>query len=172
MKGMRGRRMTVFCVILAVWGVLVLGRLAQLQLAQGSRYRARAQRQQERRIELPGRRGSILDREGRDLAVSVEVSSVYAIPEEVGDAEAAATALAPRLSAPRQKLLSRLTQAKGFVWLARKIDPATADEIRSLGLGGVHLVPESRRFYPKGPLAAAVLLQHFMESRRAARAEL
>src|SRR6266540_1018068 len=104
-----------------------------------------------------GRGGSILDREGRDLAVSVEVPSVYAIPDDVEDAPAAASALAPLLRLPREKILERLTQAKGFVWIARKVEPSVADQIRALKFPGVRLVAESKRFYPKGPLAASVL---------------
>ena len=157
MRDTGARRLRVFCVLLAVWGAAVVGRLVQLQLAQGSRYRARAQRQQERRIELPGRRGSILDRQGRELAVSVEVSSVYAVPDEIRNAQAAARALAPLLRIPPARLLARLDQGKGFVWLERKIEPSVAARIRGLALPGVHLVSESRRFYPKGPIAAAVL---------------
>src|SRR6266540_3980049 len=104
-----------------------------------------------------GRGGSILDREGRDLAVSVEVPSVYAISDDVEDAPAAASALAPLLRLPREKILERLTQAKGFVWIARKVEPSVADQIRALKFPGVRLVAESKRFYPKGPLAASVL---------------
>lgn len=157
MREIGARRLRIFCVLLAVWGASVVGRLVQLQLAQGSRYRARAQRQQERRIELPGRRGSIVDRQGRELAVSVEVSSVYAVPDEIRNAREVAGALAPLLRVAQEKLLSRLEQGRGFVWLERKVDPAVSARIRGLALPGVHLVAESRRFYPKGSIAAAVL---------------
>jgi cell division protein FtsI/penicillin-binding protein 2 len=154
---LRSRRLFFFALGLAVWAVLVVGRLVQLQVVQGQKYRARAQRQQERRIEVSGRRGPILDREGRELAVSVEVSSVYAVPDEVENAPVAASALAPLLALPREKVLERLTQPKGFVWIARKVDPSIADRIRALKISGVHLVAEPKRYYPKGPLAASVL---------------
>ncbi len=154
---LRGRRLRLFALGLVVWAVLVVGRLAQLQLVQGGKYRARAQRQQERRIEVSGRRGSILDREGRALAVSVEVPSIYAVPDDVENAPATASALASLLRLPRERILERLTQAKGFVWIARKVEPPVAEQIRALKFPGVHLVAESKRFYPKGPLAASVL---------------
>ena len=146
------RRRNLFALFLIVWGLVVVGRLAQLQLAQGDRYRARAQRQQERKIELSPRRGSILDREGRDLAVSVEVASVFAAPEEVAHPTAVARALAPYVGMPEKALLARLQQDKGFVWIVRKIDVAVADRIRGLKLPGIRVVPETRRFYPKGLL--------------------
>ena len=157
MNALRGKRLRVLSVVLLLWGAVIVGRLVSLQLVQGPKYRARAQRQQERRIELSGRRGPILDRQGRELAVSVEVSSVYAIGEEIEDAEGAAAALAPLVRSPRDKVFERLSQAKGFVWIARKVDPAVADQIRLAKLAGIHLVAEPRRFYPKGNLAGAVL---------------
>ena len=157
MTGFGRSRARAFAIVLAVWALVVLGRLFQLQLAEGSRYRARAQRQQERRIEVSARRGSIYDRAGRELAVSVEASSVYAIPDEVSDMRRTARVLAPILRAPEHALLSRLDQPKGFVWLARKLEPAAADRVRVARLPGVHMVTESKRFYPKGTLAASVL---------------
>jgi len=60
--GVRRGRTRLFGLILMLWALAVVGRLVQVQIAQGSRYRAKAQRQQERRIELAGQRGSILDR--------------------------------------------------------------------------------------------------------------
>ncbi len=157
MNVLRGKRLRILSVALLLWGAVIVGRLVTLQLVQGPKYRARAQRQQERRIELSGRRGPILDRQGRELAVSVEVSSVYAIGEEIEDPEGAAASLAPLVRSPREKIRERLSQAKGFVWIARKIDPAVADQIRLAKLAGIHLVAEPRRFYPKGSLAGAVL---------------
>lgn len=157
MNPLRGKRLRIFTVVLLAWGGVVIGRLIQLQLVEGQKYRSRAQRQQERRIEVSGRRGSILDREGRELAVSVEVSSVYAIADEIEDPSTVADFLSPLLRMPREKISDRLSQAKGFVWLARKVEPAVSDQIRARKLAGIHLVAEPRRSYPKGSLAASVL---------------
>ncbi|MDQ6894107.1 MAG: transpeptidase family protein [Acidobacteriota bacterium] len=151
------RRRNLFAIFLIAWGAVVIGRLAQLQLAQGAKYRAKAQRQQERRIEISPRRGSILDREGRDLAVSVEVASVYATPDEVSDPAAEARALASLLGTPEKTIAAKLRSDRPFVWLQRKIDVATADRIRERKLPGIQLVAETRRYYPKGSLAASVL---------------
>ncbi len=151
------RRRNIFALFLFVWGLVVVGRLAELQLAQGAKYKAKAQRQQERKIELSPRRGSILDREGRDLAVSVEVSSVYAAPDDVTNPAVEARALAPLIGMAEKGLLAKLKSEKGFVWIVRKIDVAVADRIRALKLPGIRLVPETKRFYPKGSLAGSVL---------------
>jgi cell division protein FtsI/penicillin-binding protein 2 len=157
MNFVRLARVRFLAIALLLWASVVVARLAELQLAEGSRYRARAQRQQERRIEVSPLRGSIFDRAGRPLAVSVEVSSVYAIPDDVKDAEATARALARHLAVPEATLLARLQQKKGFVWIARKIDRAAATALKKAKLPGIHLVGETKRSYPKGSLAAALL---------------
>jgi cell division protein FtsI/penicillin-binding protein 2 len=150
-------RVRFLAVVLSLWASVVVARLAELQLAQGNRYRARAQRQQERRIEVSPLRGSIFDRVGRPLAVSVDVSSVYAIPDDVKEPTRAARILARHLGVPEGALLARLTQRRGFVWVARKVDRSTAAAVRAAKIPGVHLVGETKRFYPKGSLAGAVL---------------
>jgi len=144
-------------LLLSVWGAAVVGRLLQVQVAQGSKYRVRAERQQQRRVEVSPRRGSILDRSGRELAVSVECSSLYAIPDEVDRPAAVARALAAPLETPAAELQSRLSRDAGFVWLKRKVDAEVAERVRQMKLPGVHFVTETRRFYPKGALAAALL---------------
>jgi cell division protein FtsI/penicillin-binding protein 2 len=146
-----------FGLLLLLWGGAVVARLLQVQVAQGSKYRARAQRQQERRVEVSPRRGSILDRSGRELAVSVECSSIYAIPDEVEQPAAVARALAGLLEMTPAELTERLSRDVGFVWLRRKADAAVAERVRQMKLPGIHFATESRRSYPKGPLAAPLL---------------
>ena len=157
MIALRPRRTRLLLLFLGLWAAVVVGRLAQIQIAQGTKYRARAQRQQERRIEVSPRRGSILDREGRELAVSIESSSVYAIPEEIDRPAAVAAALARIVKLPNALLLEKLSRRKPFLWIARKVDPETAQAVREAKLPGIHLVAEPKRFYPKGSLAASVL---------------
>ena len=157
MNFVRLGRVRFLVVFLLLWASVVVARLAELQLAHGDRYRARAQRQQERRIEISPQRGSIFDREGRPLAVSAEASSIYAIPDDVPNPAEAARLLAPQLGMAPEAVLARLTQKKGFVWLARKVDRAAAASVRARKIPGIHLVAETKRIYPKGGLAANVL---------------
>ena len=151
------RRVRWFALFLAFWAAAVVTRLLWVQVAQGSKYRARAQRQQERRVEVSPRRGSILDRSGRELAVSVECPSIYAIPDEVQGPTAVARALAGPLEMTPSEIAAKLSRDSGFVWLKRKVDPDVADEIRQRKLPGIHFVTETKRFYPRGALAAALL---------------
>lgn len=157
MNGVKRGRTRLFALILAVWAAVVVARLVQIQIADGSRYRARAQRQQERRLEIAAQRGSILDREGRELAVSVEATSIYAVPDEVEDARAAAGLLAEVLDMRPREVLERLQSEKGFVWIRRQIEPEAAAKIKALKLRGIFMVTEPKRSYPKGRLASSVL---------------
>ena len=160
MNGLSRGRLRFFAVVLLAWGVFVIGRLAQLQIAQGGKYRARAERQQQKRIEVSPRRGSILDREGRELAVSVEAATVYATLDEVEVEDRAGTArsLARLTGMPEASVLARLGNAKsGVVPVVQKVDTAVAESVRAARLPGIQLVPDTRRFYPRAELAASVL---------------
>lgn len=157
MNGVRRGRTRLFLLVMAAWAAVVIARLVQVQIAEGSRYRARAQRQQERRLDIAAQRGSILDREGRELAVSVESTSIYAVPDEVADARKAARLLADALGLDAREVLERLNSEKGFVWIRRQIEPETAAKVKVLKLRGIHLVSEPKRFYPKAHLGSTVL---------------
>jgi cell division protein FtsI (penicillin-binding protein 3) len=82
---------------------------------------------------------------------------VYAIPDEIENARAAAQALAPLLGMSVPEVQEKLTSQRGFTWVRRQLDAAVGERVRALKLAGIHLVAEPRRFYPKGHLASAVL---------------
>jgi len=132
-------------------------RLVQIQILQASTLRAAARSQQETVITLDPKRGPIFDRNGRELALSVDVDSVYADPSEIADPTLAARKLAPVLGVRFEDLRSRLKSGRRFAWVQRKITPAQRRSVEKLGLKGVYFIRESKRFYPKGTLAAHVL---------------
>jgi cell division protein FtsI (penicillin-binding protein 3) len=117
----------------------------------------RAQRQQQRTIEVAPKRGVIYDRNGQELAMSVRVDSVFAVPSEIPDQATAATLLAQVLGTDPQDILTRLKSSRAFCWIARKLDAPTAQRIRALNLRGIYFQKESKRFYPKRELAAQAL---------------
>jgi cell division protein FtsI (penicillin-binding protein 3) len=157
MKGISSRRLTVFGIGLALWSVALTARLVQLQVLRAPAYRSRARQQQERIVTLSPRRGSILDRQGRELAVSVEASSVFAVPEKIGDVQSCARALSAILGIPAREIREKLSSDRSFVWLARKVSDESAARIGALKLPGVGFLPEARRYYPNETLAASVL---------------
>lgn len=153
---MRGR-VTLIAVVGLLWVGAVSARLYQLQVLRYDHYQEKARRQQQRVVELSPPRGTIYDARGRELAVSLEVDSAWADPSDILDPQATAAALAPIVGVDPAVLLRQLEKKKDFVWLARKLDPPVADEVRRLGIEGIRFLPESKRYYPMRELAAQVL---------------
>ncbi|HTV31710.1 MAG TPA: penicillin-binding protein 2 [Methylocella sp.] len=103
-------------------------------------------------------RPDILDRNGEILATDVKVMSVFAEPRRIIDKDEAVellTAVLPDVDA--RELRGKLGSRKGFVWVKRAITPKQQLEVYRLGLPGVGFLPENKRVYPNGPIAAHVL---------------
>jgi cell division protein FtsI (penicillin-binding protein 3) len=145
--------------VLSLFGV-VLGRAAQVQLLDAARLSRKARMQTRREVELQPRRGLITDRRGEPLAVTQDVDSVMVDPSAFqSDAERAQAAdqLAKALRLERKKVAERLSKQGHFVWLKRRVDAATAQRVRELGIEAVDLLQEPKRFYPQKELAGHVL---------------
>ena len=128
-----------------------------LQIHERDALRERANRQGHMVEKVNPRRGAILDRNGQPLAISVPVPSIYAVRENVENKALTARKLSPMLGLDSEALRNRLSRGSGFVWLKRKVDPDVADQVRNADLDGVGIRTESRRYYPNGDLAGAVL---------------
>jgi len=103
------------------------------------------------------KRGAILDRNNRQLAVNLRVDSVYAVARDVVDKKATAEVLAPLLDKDVSLIYERVSRDKLFVWLARKISEKQAQKIEKLNLKGIHLIDETKRFYPNMSLASHII---------------
>jgi stage V sporulation protein D (sporulation-specific penicillin-binding protein) len=135
-------------------------RLAWVQLWQGDELAARAEDSWRRNIPFAAKRGDILDRNGVRLAYDVSTPTVMAVPAQVKDPEATAAALSRVLDMSEDNLLKLLTKRQLVVKLqpaGRKISPEKAEEIERLGLPGIHVAEDHKRYYPNGTLAAHVL---------------
>jgi cell division protein FtsI (penicillin-binding protein 3) len=147
----------------ALWATAIFGKLFYLQVARHQHYADLARDQQVKTVEVPGPRGSIFDRNGQTLAMSVPVDSVFVNPRRLGSLDVAADILAPVLKLDRDQLLDRLTSARndpkrrGFCWIKRKITPEEAANLRSLRLPWIEFHNESQRHYPKTFIAAHVV---------------
>jgi cell division protein FtsI (penicillin-binding protein 3) len=140
-----------------VFGVITY-RLVDLQVLSSDRLGRMALAQRLDRIPIAAERGSIFDRNGTDLAMSVRMQTVWANPQVVSDPHGYAQQLAPIVHGDAAQIAQRLSRRdKQFVYVARAVDDATAEAVRRLKLPGVDFVPESRRQYPSGSVAAAVL---------------
>jgi cell division protein FtsI (penicillin-binding protein 3) len=153
-------RARMMIVALLVLGLLagVVHRAYRLQVTEGARLREMAEQQYLKEMDLPPRRGTIYDRHGTPLAVSVDVDSVYANPRVVGERAAeAARGLSEVLGLDTWSLQRQLSSRRYFTWIKRRISPAEAKRVRELGIRGVYLTPESRRFYPNHGLGGSVV---------------
>jgi cell division protein FtsI (penicillin-binding protein 3) len=157
MEPRRRFRLLLIFGLAAVWMAAVVVRLSFLQLFQYQEYLARANRQQERMIEISPMRGVIYDRNGHELAMSIPVDSCFADPDEISDPEMAARLLSRILAKPEENIEERLKSSRSFVWIARKITPQQKARIEALNLRGIYFQKENKRFYPEHKLAASVL---------------
>ena len=144
-------------VLAMLWMGATLASLGYLQLVCYSDYLARAQRQQQRIVEISPKRGAIYDRNMRELAMSVQVESCFAVPAEIANPEMAARLLSGVLGVPPEEIETRLSTSRAFVWIARKLSVEKAARIAALNLRGIYFQKENQRFYPKRQLAAHVL---------------
>jgi cell division protein FtsI/penicillin-binding protein 2 len=150
-------RLLIVAGMAFLWLTAVFGRLAYLQLVEHGEYLARAQRQQQRTIEITPKRGAIYDRNMHPLAMSIQVDSAFAVPSEIVDENLAARLLSGVLDTPQDVIRARLDSSRSFVWLERKLTPAKKEAIAALNLKGVYFQKENQRFYPQRDLAAHVI---------------
>ena len=153
------RRLIQVFAFLAAWGVVVIARLVQVQLVRHDHYVTRAQRQQERTLDLNPVRGSIMDTRGRMLAESIAAESIYADPQSITDRPGVARKLAavPGIGATAREIESKLRGSGSFAWIARQLPLETTAEVRKLGLPGIYFIEAHRRTYPRSMLGANVI---------------
>ena len=151
------RRRLIVGVLCFLWFGCIAARLYFLQVIQYVELLNRAQRQQQRTVEVAPQRGVIYDRQMKPLAMSLAVDSVYAVPSEFTDARMVASLIAPVLGMDAEDLGNRFQAAHSFCWIKRRVTPEEATRVRDMNLKGVYFQQETKRFYPKGDLAAQAI---------------
>jgi len=136
---------------------VILSHLFVIQVLQHESHLAEAERQHKRRINLPSKRGLILDRRGEPLAISAEGLDVYAVPEQIKDKKAVAGILADHLGLSPERLLDRISCSRSFVMIRQKVNPIDTEKLRQMKLQGIGFIPSSKRYYPRHSLAAQVI---------------
>jgi cell division protein FtsI (penicillin-binding protein 3) len=146
-------------VALLLGAFLVLaGRSVYLQSMKTGFLQEKGQARHARVLDVPATRGRIVDRNGEALAISTPVKSIWAIPEDVKANAAQLKALAGLLQLDAPELARKLSDAeREFVYLKRQIPPQTAARVAELGIPGIHLQNEYRRYYPGGETMAQVI---------------
>ncbi len=158
-RGLFSRRtLRLICagLVCTLWLGAVVYRLWDLQVRQAEMLAGQAQRQHQGRITMSATRGAILDRNGIELALSTPVDSVGVFPKKVKDPEWLASILAGVLDESESALAAKLSGER-FQWLKRQADPGLSERLEELNITALHFEKESRRYYPKGSLAAHVL---------------
>jgi len=149
-----GLLFAVFLVLLAIAGL----RATWLGTVQGSTLRKAAVTQQAIEIEVPARRGAIVDRRGVELAVTEPADDVSVTPYLVKDPLKVARRISGFLDKPESEVLRSLTRRDtGFVYLARRLPATKSREIKKLDLPGIAFTPANRRVYPRQFLASQLL---------------
>jgi cell division protein FtsI (penicillin-binding protein 3) len=141
-------------VLCFLWFGGVAARLYYFQVIQYVELMGRAQRQQQRTLEVAPQRGAIYDRQMNPLAMSLGVDSIYAVPSELTEPQMVVSLLAPVLGVEADELKGRFQTMHSFCWVKRRVTPEEAARVRDLNLKGVYFQRETKRFYPKGELAA------------------
>ena len=175
-------RFWLICLLFLLWAILIAVRLFWLQVVLHSEFQERARQQQQRTFDVAPRRGVLYDRNLRELAMTVQVDSIFAVPSEIANKQATAHELAAivhtddALTAEEQ-IAARLDAARNFAWVARRVTPEVATRIHAQidpcapdkhkfipndlcltsVFKGVYIQKEFQRFYPDNEIAAQVL---------------
>ena len=143
--------------VIALCLSVVLGRAFQIQVLKGKHFQQLALSQQQRTVNLEPKRGKIMDRNGRILAISVPVRSLFVRPVEISSKREVSKKLAPLLGIPLKKLDRQLKSESPFVWIKRRMNPLEVKGVKDLNLGGLGFVEEYRRYYPERQSGAALI---------------
>jgi cell division protein FtsI (penicillin-binding protein 3) len=150
-------RLAMISIFLTVLGLVLVGRLVQLQIIQHDRLAAQSDKQYLRTVEITSGRGNIYDRNRNQLATNIRVESVYADPKSVTDKNNTARILATALKLNPSAVLKKLKSDRHFVWIKRKGEMNAVEKLKQLDLAGVGFIAEAKRYYPKRKLAASTL---------------
>ncbi|MFQ5427482.1 MAG: penicillin-binding transpeptidase domain-containing protein [Thermodesulfobacteriota bacterium] len=136
---------------------LIFMRAFELQVVESESLKQRAAKQHVRSVNLRSKRGDIFDRNFKELAISIDVDSVYARPSMIKSKRSVARALAPITGVKASVIRQSLASERGFVWVKRQIDLDESEREKISAMEGVGLVKESRRYYPNKGLASNLL---------------
>ncbi|EZP77943.1 stage V sporulation protein D [Parageobacillus genomosp. 1] len=154
----RKRLMIVFLVGVLIFAIIDI-RLGYVQFILGDMLTDRAKDSWSRNIPFEPKRGEILDRNGVPLATNMSAPTVYVIPRQIENPADTAEKLAKVLNAPVEKIYKRITKKTSIERIpeGRKISNEKAKEIRALGLKGVYIAEDTKRYYPFGSYLSHVL---------------
>jgi len=143
----------IFSIFLSAIGA----RAFYLQVFCSSWLSRKAANQYEKSLLFHGKRGTIYDTNHREMALSIDVTSIVAYPPNIEEPAATSKALNKTLKIDLNSLKQRLTSDRSFVWVKRKVTPKEVKDVKALDLKGIDFISEDERFYPNKTLAAQML---------------
>ena len=155
-KGTTPRIRKVLYALIIAFALLCI-RLVFVQLGAAKSLSNIASGQYRLAISLLPKRGVIYDRNLKELAININLASVFAEPFRIKDKGSASLELSAALGIGRDEIYKKLSGGKGFVWLARKVSPDTARRVRALNIKGIDFIKEPQRVYPNGVIASHIL---------------
>ena len=150
-------RALIVGIIFSLIFTIIGARAVYLQVFCGSWLSQKAANQYKKSLIFHGKRGTIYDAKYKEMAVSIDATSIAAYPQRIEDASTAAKALAKALKIDARMLCRKLSSNKSFVWIKRKATPKETKAVDHLKISGVDFIPEFNRFYPNRTLAAQVI---------------
>lgn len=150
-------RLYIIIGIFAIFFAAIFLRAFQLQILENDKLKKLALRQHRKTVNIQSKRGDIYDRNLKELAISIEVDSIYAQPGKVESPRVVSKALAPLLQMDKDELEKKLKSSGNFVWLKRQVDLNEEQRKIVAEFDGIGITKESRRYYPNRQLASNVI---------------
>lgn len=152
------KRIYFLFILFSITFLLIIYRLVFIQYLNASEFKSYAEFQHIGEFVLDSRRGKILDRNGVELAISLNERTVYANPKLVVDSEYESKILAEILELDVENVKEKLdSKDLGFVYIQRKVSQEKAEKIVEYNLPGIYFQNEARRYYPLNDIAASVI---------------
>lgn len=155
-KWLKFRIFIIFAVFIMMT-VAISAKAYQLQILKNQRLSQLAERQHRKVISVVPKRGAIYDRNREEMAISIDVDSIYAEPIKISDSHKTARELSPILKMSEKELEGKLTVKRPFSWVSRRVSPDQAIKVKNLKLSGIGFVKEARRFYPNRETAGNII---------------
>ena len=145
----------LFCVVL--WGILLIIRVCYIQTVKAEDLQKMAYEQQTRDRLITAKRGSLLDRNGEEIAATQSVCAVSVIHNQLENKEQAASFLSRKLNLDYDDVLKKVSKKVALVRIKKRVDEKAAQEIRQANIKGIVVDEDVERVYPFGNLASHVI---------------
>ncbi|NWF99187.1 MAG: penicillin-binding protein [Nitrospirae bacterium] len=154
---MNKKRAVILNTVIIFSFFIVIFRLVDLMIFNHKILANSARKQYIKVEDIQARRGIIVDRRGRELALNLELDSVYCDPQNFTRENEKLGTLASLMGQKPEAILAKIPEQGRFVWLGRKMEPEKAEKIKSLKINGLGFLTEAKRYYPKSNLASHII---------------